>query len=219
MTKDSSDARSDADADRNGDDGTTPEQAESSSQAPIAPDSQEGLLLSLQDAQAKADEYWNELLRTKAELSNLQRRAERDVSNAHKYGLERFAGDLVPVIDSLELGLNAASEGDNPDPVKLREGMDLTLKLLESVAGKYGIRPIDPAGEKFNPERHQAMATQPAPGVEPNTVVTVYQKGWMLNDRLLRPAMVVVATAAPGTEAAPAPNGAGRDGGTIDEMA
>ncbi len=180
-----------------------------------APAAHEALLLSLQDAQAKADEYWNELLRARAELSNLQRRAERDVSSAHKYGLERFAGELLPVLDSLEMGLNAAGEGGNTDPGKLREGMALTLKLLVTATEKYGITPIDPRGERFNPELHQAMATQAVPGVEPNTIVTVYQKGWLLNDRLLRPAMVVVAAAAPEG----AMSGTGPNGGEIDEIA
>ncbi len=178
--------------------------------------SHEALLLSLQDAQAKADEHWNELLRARAELTNLQRRAERDLASAHKYALERFAGELLPVLDSLELGLNAVNDGGSPDPEKLREGMDLTLKLLQTAVGKHGITPIEPLGEKFNPELHQAMATQPAPGVEANTIVTVYQKGWRLNDRLLRPAMVVVAAAAPGGEAA---NATGEGRGKIDEMA
>lgn len=211
MTKDSSDARPDASGDGNG-----------GAPDADAPESHETLLLDLQDARAKADEHWNELLRARAELSNLQRRAERDVSNAHKYGLERFAGELLPVLDSLELGLNAVNEGASPDPEKLREGMDLTLKLLRSAAGKYGIHPVDPVGEKFDPERHQAMATQPAPGVEPNTVVTVYQKGWMLNDRLLRPAMVVVAAAPQnGTREAVAESHAGdaRGDGSIDGTA
>jgi molecular chaperone GrpE len=216
MNDDISGARPGTQADGNG----TPDAGDSqaSQREASAPQSHEALQLSLQDAQAKADEYWNELLRARAELSNLQRRADREVSNAHKYGLERFAGELLPVLDSLELGLNAASEGGNPDPEKLREGMALTLKLLVSAAEKFGIRPVDPRGEKFNPEQHQAMATQPTPAVEPNTVVTVYQKGWMLNDRLLRPAMVVVA-AAPGAEPADAPSGAGQGGGKLDEMA
>ncbi len=176
-----------------------------------AGDSQESLLLSLQDARAKADEHWNELLRARAELSNYQRRAERDIANAHKYALERFAGELLPVLDSLELGLNAAGNGGNPDPAKLREGMELTLKLLLSAVEKHGITPIEALGEKFNPELHQAMATQPVADAEPNTVVTVYQKGWRLSDRLLRPAMVVVAAADGGA--------AGEGPGKVDETA
>lgn len=188
-------------------------------------DPQRSLRLSLQDAEAKADEYWNELLRTRAELANLQRRAERDVSNAHKYGLERFAGELLPVVDGLELGLNAAAGSSESE--KLREGTELTLKLLMTALEKFAITPIEPEGEKFNPELHQAMAMQPVEGVEPNTVVTVYQKGWRLHDRLLRPAMVVVAgsnTSAAGAAAAGQNPGeeydGGRDsGGKIDEKA
>lgn len=171
----------------------------------------EELLLSLQDAQAKADEYWNQLLRARADLSNLQRRAERDIENAHKYGLEKFATELLPVVDGLEMGLNAAA-ADQVDPVKLREGMELTLKILIAGLEKFGIHEIDPAGEKFDPALHQAMAVQPSPDAEPNTVLAVYQKGYLLNDRLIRPAMVVVSAA-----------GAGKQGGAaenkIDEMA
>lgn len=149
------------------------------------------LLLSLQDAQAKADDYWNQLLRVRAEMANVQRRFERELENAHKYGLEKFAAELLPVIDGLEMGLGVAA-GDKVDPVKLREGMELTLKILTAAVNKFGLRAVDPVGEKFNPELHQAMSVQPAPGAEPNTVLTVYQKGYLLNDRLIRPAMVVV---------------------------
>lgn len=153
------------------------------------------LLLSLQDAQAKADDYWNQLLRARAEMSNLQRRAERELENAHKYGLEKFATELLPVIDGLEMGLSAAADADRVDPVKLREGMELTLKILAASLEKFGVRALNPAGERFNPAQHQAMAVQPAPGAEPNTVLAVYQKGYLLNDRLIRPAMVVVSAA------------------------
>lgn len=157
----------------------------------------DALLLSLQDAQAKADDYWNQLLRVRAELANVQRRAERELENAHKYGLEKFAAELLPVIDGLEMGLGAAT-GDAVDPVKLREGMELTLKILTAAVNKFGLRAVDPVGEKFNPEQHQAMSVQPAPGAEPNTVLTVYQKGYLLNDRLIRPAMVVVSASGGG---------------------
>ena len=172
----------------------------------------EELLLSLQDAQAKADDYWNQLLRLRAEMSNLQRRTERELENAHKYGLERFAAELLPVIDGLEMGLNAAADAGRVDPVKLREGMELTLKLFAGCLEKFGVRVLNPAGEKFNPAQHQAMAVQPAPGAEPNTVLAVYQKGYLLNDRLLRPAMVVVSAASTGK-----PDEA--NGKKIDELA
>lgn len=217
-----SDDNRDTGSGRQADGAGAPEARETASSQDSAsgPGAHEALMLSLQNAQAKADEYWNELLRARAELSNLQRRAERDVSNAHKYGLERFAGELLPVLDSLEMGLTAAGEG-GADPGKLREGMALTLKLLVSATEKYGITPIDPRGERFNPELHQAMATQAAPGVEPNTIVAVYQKGWLLNDRLLRPAMVVVAAAAPlaGQATEGAFSGTGTNGGQFDEKA
>jgi molecular chaperone GrpE len=170
------------------------------------------LLLSLQDAQAKADEYWNQLLRARAEISNLQRRAERELENAHKYGLEKFAAELLPVIDGLEMGLNAAADTGKIDPVKLREGMELTLKILAASLEKFGVRAVNPAGEKFNPALHQAMAVQAAPGAEPNTVLVVYQKGYTLNDRLIRPAMVVVSPAESGKPEDPA-------GQKIDELA
>src|SRR3569833_1922033 len=137
-----------------------------------------------------ADEHWNQLLLARAETENVRRRAERDVEGAHKYALERFVNELLPVKDSLELGLAAASgEGDL---AKIREGMELTLKMLSSALEKFGVKTLDPKGEKFNPALHQAMAMQEVRDAEPNIVLTVYQKGYLLNDRLIRPAMVVV---------------------------
>lgn len=156
--------------------------------------SHEQLLLTLQDAQTKADQYWNQLLLARAELDNTRRRTERDVESAHKFALEKFVRELLPVKDSLELGL-AAALGEGTELEKLREGMALTLKMLASAMEKFGVSEVDPKGEKFNPERHQAMAMQQSDTAEPNTVMTVYQKGYLLNDRLIRPAMVVVAGA------------------------
>jgi molecular chaperone GrpE len=157
--------------------------------------SHEQLMLTLQDAQAKADQHWNQLLLARAELDNTRRRSERDVENAHKYALEKFVRELLPVKDSLELGL-AAALGEGSELEKLREGMELTLKMLSAAMEKFGVSEVDPKGAKFDPERHQAMAMQESPTAEPNTVMTVYQKGYLLNDRLIRPAMVVVAKAA-----------------------
>ena len=142
----------------------------------------------------QAQENWDKFVRTQAELENLKRRADKDVQDARKFGLERFAKELLPVADSLELGLSVESS-DNPEVEKLREGMELTLKQLLSSFDKFQIVPVDPEGEKFNPEQHQAMAMQPTDQAEPNTVIKVYQKGYLLNGRLLRPAMVVVAQA------------------------
>jgi len=157
--------------------------------------SHEQLLLTLQDAQSKADQYWNQLLSARAEVENSRRRSERDVENAHKYALEKFVRELLPVKDSLELGM-AAAVGEGPGFEKLREGMELTLKMLGGALEKFGVSEGDPKGNKFNPELHQAMAVQESAAAEPNTVLTVYQKGYLLNDRLIRPAMVVVSGAA-----------------------
>ena len=155
--------------------------------------SHEQLLLTLEDAKAKADQHWNQLLLARAELENNRRRNEREVENAHKYALEKFVRELLPVKDSLELGM-AAALGEGTELEKLREGMELTLKMLAGAMEKFGVSEVDPQGEKFNPERHQAMAMQESPTAEPNTVLTVYQKGYVLNDRLIRPAMVVVSS-------------------------
>ncbi len=150
--------------------------------------------LLLEDARAKADAHWDQCLRLQAEIENLQRRARRDLENAHKFGLEKIAGELLPVKDSLEMGL-AAVDGDNIDPMKLKEGKELTLRMLAGVMEKFGITELNPEGEPFNPEFHQAMSMLPRDDVAPNTVVTVVQKGYLLNDRLIRPAMVVVSAA------------------------
>jgi molecular chaperone GrpE len=161
----------------------------------IGPTPIEQLAEQLTEATRRADENWDKFLRTQAELENLRRRSEKDLENANKYALERFAKELLSVVDSLELGLQAAV-GETADVAKLREGMELTLKQLSSVLEKFGIRAVDPMGEKFNPDLHQAMAMQPTADMEPNTVVKVFQKGYLLHDRLLRPAMVVIAQAA-----------------------
>lgn len=149
----------------------------------------------LEDARNKADEHWNQCVRLQAELDNLRKRAERDVANAHKFALEKFTNDLLPVRDSLEMGIAAAGEGNEVDPVKLLEGSELTLKMLSDTMTKFGIQEVNPEGEKFNPEYHEAMSMQERSDVEPNTVVTVIQKGYTLNDRLIRPAMVMVSKA------------------------
>lgn len=165
---------------------------------------QEDAALLLQDARNKADEHWNQLLRVKADLENLRRRNERDLENAHKYALERFALELLPVKDSLELGLAAISSTGQPAQAavasapqeelsRLAEGIELTYKMLQSALEKFGVKEINPLGEKFNPALHQAMTIQNASHAEPNTVLTVCQKGYTLHDRLIRPAMVIVA--------------------------
>ncbi len=152
----------------------------------------EDLTLMLEDARAKVDQHWEALLRAKAELENLRKRSRRDVENAHKFGNEKFIAELLPVKDSMELGLSAASE-NGVGVEKVREGMELTLKMLQTAMAKFGVTEVNPEGEKFDPELHQAMTMQETDAVEPGTVVTVIQKGYVLNDRLVRPALVIVA--------------------------
>lgn len=159
--------------------------------------SDEHLQQQLAEAEAKAKEHWDQLLRVKAEQENLRRRHEREVQNAHKYALERFAQELLPVIDSLELGAEAAA-GEGATMDKVREGTELTLKMLLSTIEKFGIQAVHPEGEPFNPEYHQAMSMLESPEHAANTVMNVMQKGYTLNERLIRPAMVVVSKGEPG---------------------
>ena len=142
-------------------------------------------------AQAKAAENWERYLRAVAEAENVRKRAKRDVENAHKYALEGFARDLLAVKDSLEMGLEA---GETADAEALLEGKRATLKLLATSLQRFGIETIDPEGEPFDPQFHEAMTLQPSADVEPGSVLKVVQKGYSLNGRLLRPAMVVVAS-------------------------
>lgn len=154
------------------------------------------LLRQLEEAQARAQENWDKLLRTQAEMENLRKRTARDVENARKYALEKFIGELLAVRDSLEMGLDAARGETDVD--RIREGTELTLKMLIQVMEKFGVEPVNPLGERFDPDRHQAMSMQENGELEPNTVMAVMQKGYLLNDRLLRPAMVVVSKAPSG---------------------
>lgn len=141
-------------------------------------------------AVAKAEEHWDRYLRAAAELENVRKRATRDVENARKYALERIGKELLAVRDTLEMGL-AAAEGATVE--SLIEGKNATLKLLTTVLEQFGIVEVDPAGEPFDPEFHEAISVQASDDVEPGSVVTVVQKGYTLNGRLLRPAMVIVA--------------------------
>ena len=142
-------------------------------------------------AEALAAAHWDRLVRLQAEMENQRKRAQRDVANARKFALEGIAEDLLPVKDSLELGIRAAS-GEEAGPASLLEGSELTLKMLAQVLEKHAIVEIDPEGEKFDPEFHQAMSMQAVEGVAPNTVTGVMQKGYTLNERLIRPALVMV---------------------------
>jgi molecular chaperone GrpE len=147
------------------------------------------LAAQLEAAQAELAQLREESLRERAELENQRKRMARDIDMARKFANERLLGALLPVIDSLEAGLSV--QGDTAQ--HLREGMELTLKQLLKVAGDNGLVAVDPSGQPFNPEHHQAMSMIESATHAPGDVVQVYQKGWLLNDRLLRPALVVVA--------------------------
>ena len=155
----------------------------------------EELKQELEEAKQKTHEAWDKAVRTQAEMENLKRRTQKDLEDARKYALTSFSKELLPVFDSLVLGLQAAA-GDSEDVKKFREGSELTIKQFEALFAKFNIVAIDPLGQPFNAEQHQAMLMQVVEGAEPNTVVNVFQKGYLLNGRLLRPAMVVVAKAA-----------------------
>lgn len=145
----------------------------------------------LTELREKAEANWQLYVRAQAEMENLRRRSEKDLENAHKFALEKFASELLAVKDSLELGLSAT----DVDVDKLREGSELTLKMLAQALAKFNIIDVDPMGESFDPNSHQAMTMQETAEHAPNTVIAVMQKGYLINDRLLRPAMVVVAKA------------------------
>ncbi len=177
-------------------DGARAEAQQTGTEATEAPAGENAELQALlTDARSKADEHWEQCLRLQAELENLRKRSERDLVQAHKFALEKFAAELLPVRDSLEMGVAAATE-DSASVEHLREGSELTLKMLTSALEKFNIKEINPLNEKFNPEYHEAMSMQERADVPPNTVVTVVQKGYLLNDRLIRPAMVIVSRAA-----------------------
>ena len=145
----------------------------------------------LEEAQQQVTEYQDKMVRVQAEMENLRKRADKQVEDAHKYANDKFAAELLQVKDSLELGLSA----EDIDVDKLREGTELTLKLLNNVFEKFSIEEIDPMGEAFDPNLHEAMTMQESAEHEPNTVLTVVQTGYSLHGRLVRPAMVIVSKA------------------------
>ncbi|PSF08193.1 nucleotide exchange factor GrpE [Marinobacter fuscus] len=167
-----------------GDEQAAPEQ-------PVGEDSEADAL------QAKLQEYQEQALRAQAEMQNVRRRAEIDVEKAHKFALEKFVKELLPVADSLEKAVES-TEGQEQagDVVKsIREGVEMTLSLFLSSLKKFNVEQLNPVGEPFDPQHHEAMSMVPAPDAEPNSVVAVIQKGYLLNSRVVRPAMVVVAKA------------------------
>ncbi|HSW94173.1 MAG TPA: nucleotide exchange factor GrpE [Gammaproteobacteria bacterium] len=154
--------------------------------------SYEELQKRLAEAEEKASQSWERLLRLQADMDNMQRRVERDVSNAHKYALEKFVLELLPIVDGLERAV-LAHEDEDSGSGSLLDGVQLTLKMIYAAFTKFGIEQVDPTGESFNPEWHQAVSTETNADVKPNTVLTVLQKGYLLNGRLMRPALVIVA--------------------------
>ncbi|MBS0364223.1 MAG: nucleotide exchange factor GrpE [Proteobacteria bacterium] len=160
--------------------------------AASAPADPEGLAQALAQCEERARASHEQLLRSAAELDNVRKRAQRDVEAAHRYALEKLAIELLPVKDSLELAVQSAATAD---AASLREGQQATLQLLARALEKFGIAVIDPAGEPFDPTRHEAMMARESTTAEPNSVLQVVQPGYELNGRLLRPARVIVAKA------------------------
>ncbi|MDF2178107.1 nucleotide exchange factor GrpE [Aliiglaciecola sp. CAU 1673] len=176
-----------------------PEQQEQQQAEQVSPE--QARITELESALAKAEATANEqkdmALRARAEMENARRRAEGEIDKARKFALERFAGELLPVIDNLERALQVSDSGN--EAVKpFVEGVELTLKSFLSTIEKFGMQAVDPKGQPFDPELHQAMAMQESAELEPNSVMAVMQKGYTLNGRLLRPAMVMVSRAPEG---------------------
>ncbi|OZB04538.1 MAG: nucleotide exchange factor GrpE [Marinobacter sp. 34-60-7] len=147
--------------------------------------------------QARLQEYQDQALRAQAEMQNVRRRAEIDVEKAHKFALEKFVKELLPVADSLEKAVESTEGQDNSSELvaSIREGAEMTLGLFMNTLKKFSVEQLNPVGEPFDPQHHEAMSMVPAPDAEPNSVVAVVQKGYLLNGRVVRPAMVVVAKA------------------------
>jgi len=150
----------------------------------------EDLQEQLEEAQGKVSEYWDQVVRAKAEMENIKRRAQRDVESARKYSVEKFASDLLPVVDSLEQGIETSKSATDVNAI--REGMEMTTTMLINTLEKQGLIQVHPHGEKFNPEYHEAMSMVESPDIPEDHVITVFQKGYQLNGRLVRPARVVV---------------------------
>lgn len=160
----------------------------------VATDELSALQQQLSAAEAAAQEEKDRALRIAAEMENLRRRAAQDVEKAHKFALEKFTGELLPVIDSLERALELADR-DNETLKPMMEGVELTLRAMLTTVGKFGVEQVNPMGDAFDPNRHQAISMVENGNVAPNSVIAVMQKGYELNGRVIRPAMVMVARA------------------------
>ncbi len=158
------------------------------------------LELALAAAQSTVADQKDSVIRAKAEVDNIRRRAAQDVEKARKFALEKFAGEMLVSVDNLERALQSIDKDDEANK-GIIEGVELTLQGLISSLEKFGVKAVDPQDQPFNPELHQAMSMQEVPDVAPNTVIAVMQKGYELNGRLIRPAMVMVSKAAPSVDA------------------
>jgi molecular chaperone GrpE len=152
----------------------------------------EELLKKLDECEKKSDQHWERILRMQADAENILRRQERDLANAHKYALEKFIGELLPIIDSLELALTRTPERSKQEAQAVIDGVELTLKMFLNALDKFGVKQVNPISQPFNPEFEQAISVQLDETVKPGTVLSVLQKGYTLNNRLIRPALVVV---------------------------
>ena len=150
------------------------------------------LMRKLNETEEKANQYWDRILRMQAESDNAVRRAERDIANAHKYALDRFVTELLPIVDSLELCVNSVPKEMQDAAQSVIEGVNLTLKMFYAAMEKFGIKQLNPVSEPFDSEHHQAISMQVDPSVKPGMVISVLQKGYTLNNRLIRPALVIV---------------------------
>lgn len=175
----------------------SPEEQTAPAPEPIANPEIESLKAELETLRVQVGENLDKFLRAKAETENIRRRAETDVASAHKFAIERFALEMLAVKDSLERAKGVDLQTAGASLEKMLEGMELTIKLMESIFQKFAITEISPAkGDKFDPEKHQAMSTQESAEVPDQHVLMALQKGYLLNGRLLRPALVIVARAA-----------------------
>jgi molecular chaperone GrpE len=172
----------------------TDDESPDETQAAAEIDTDEGVSIEqqLEKAQTTIKDYWDQIMRLKAEMENNRKRAGRDLENAHKFALRNFAESLLPIVDSMEMGQQAA-EAENASLSSIVEGTQLTMSMFIQVLEKHGLKAIDPVGELFDPEQHQAISMIEDENSESNTVISVMQKGFILNERLVRPAMVVVA--------------------------
>jgi molecular chaperone GrpE len=152
----------------------------------------ERLQQELVQAEERSKNHWDQYLRAVAELDNVRKRAQKDIEAANRYGLEKFVVELLPVKDSLELGVENAGRGDS---ASIAAGQEATLKLLDKALQKQDVKTLDPLGEPFDPSLHEAMMAQPSESAEPNSILKVVQPGYELNGRLLRPARVIIAKA------------------------